>query len=181
MGLFPNLRIRAKMMLSLVVVLPCLLAMTILLVHYQTVNQQRWHVVRQHTIAIGKSDELLLQLTNLQVSASDYAAFGDESSRTFYREASQRYEQLQREIIALVAQDAVQSARIHDLDRAVAVWRTTVLTPMVKTQPVKPGTAPNRMQPIMVNSAMVGQFNGLKSRVRGLSHSGKHRTRAGHR
>jgi diguanylate cyclase (GGDEF)-like protein/PAS domain S-box-containing protein len=133
--------IRAKMLASLLVVLPCVLMMMALVEYYQIQNQQRWRSVQQTIGVIGKSDDLMLQLSTMQTSMRDFGLNGEATHLDAYSIASQRYHQLFGDIATQVANDVAQTTRLANLELAVADWRTSILTPTMELRRTKDAQA----------------------------------------
>lgn len=165
MTMFLKLGIRAKMLTSLVFILPCVLLMTVLLINYQGISQSRWRLVRQSIAVIGKSDEQMLQLTSMQSHAANFALFHSSTDLAAVREASRRYDQLQHELASLVAADTGQSARLAELKSSVDLWRTTVISPTLERPRTAPTTDLANLPDIMIEPTAIAQFGSLKARV----------------
>jgi methyl-accepting chemotaxis protein len=134
MNYFNNVGIRNKILA--VVILVLLLNIGVAVVVYNSVvqSQEREYWVSFTHEIIQKTDELLLQLVNMETGERGFAITGDEAFLTPYTQGFDAYRQLLEELKEDVDHHDDQVELLEEIDATVEEWNQVALQPVIELQ-----------------------------------------------
>jgi methyl-accepting chemotaxis protein len=132
MNYFNNVGIRNKILA--VVILVLLLNIGVAVVVYNSVvqSQEREYWVSFTHEIIQKTDELLLQLVNMETGERGFAITGNEVFLEPYNEGLETYNQLMEELKEDVDQNEAQLALLEEIGATVEEWDQVVLQTVIQ-------------------------------------------------
>ncbi len=137
---YTNLGIRTKIISVAVVILAMMIGVSTIVYIGIRQSSEREQWVRHTQQVINASDEILIQLINMETGYRGFLITGDAKFLEPYNNGLQRYQQLQTETQTLVNDNSRQVARFQELDRVVRSWREDVVNPgMVLRRSVNTG------------------------------------------
>jgi anti-anti-sigma factor len=126
-----NMPIRHKILVIVVLVL--LIVVTVGGVLYWGVvssqERERW-VAHTHEV-IGTTDDLMLQLVNMQTGMRGFAVTGNKVFLEPYEAGREAYQDDFAHLTNLVSDNPEQTARLSEIDEAVQEWKANVLEPII--------------------------------------------------
>jgi methyl-accepting chemotaxis protein len=128
---FHNLRIRTKILS--VVALVLLLNVFVAVVVYRSIlaSQEREHEVSRTHEIINLTDNLLLQLVNMETGERGFALTGNEVFLEPYTEGYREYEQTLTQLQEMVSHNRSQTELLQEIDEEVQIWNDEALETII--------------------------------------------------
>jgi diguanylate cyclase (GGDEF)-like protein/PAS domain S-box-containing protein len=122
-----NLSIRTKLLLNSILTTVLVVGMLLVLQANIRESEKQAAWVSHTNQVIANTDELLLQLVNMQTGVRGFLLIGDQSLLSPYEASVDRYREVRQELTSLVDDNPEQTARLHEIDSAAQQWHTNVL------------------------------------------------------
>src|SRR5512145_2431433 len=127
---FNDLNLRIKLLLGFVAVFMLLIVLSFFIYAATQEIEKRERLLDHTNQLIRDTDAMLFQLVHIEIAAHGFLLTGKAPFLTSYSDSLQTYTQLQAHLQATITEDATLD-HIRQIDHAVQVWRTEVLTPAI--------------------------------------------------
>lgn len=132
MNYFNDVGIRNKILAVVILVLLLNIGVSVIVYNSVVQSQEREYWVSFTHEVIQKSDEILLQLVNMETGERGFAITGDKAFLAPYTQGFEAYHQLLDELKEDVDHNDYQVALLEEIDATVEEWNQVVLQPVIE-------------------------------------------------